>query len=96
MHKIIPAVLGIASAFFLLSALSLVEAEQHGEARVLVQERCTACHNLNRVKRKIGNYDSRAWDEYVVRMQKKGARVNDSERDIIVEFLSALESGKDL
>ncbi|HDR15013.1 MAG TPA: hypothetical protein ENN79_05940 [Desulfobacteraceae bacterium] len=89
-------VLVVVLVFLLVSILSNAGAEQYGEGRALLQERCTSCHNLNRVQRKIGEYNAEAWDEYVARMQKKGARVTDSEKDVIVKFLSALESGKDL
>lgn len=96
MKKTISSVLGIVSAVFLVSILPDAGAEQYGEGRALLQERCTTCHNLNRVQRKIGKYSTEAWDEYVVRMQKKGARVTDSEKDVIVKFLSNLQSGEDL
>ena len=54
------------------------------------------CHNLTRVRSHIGKNDVQAWDHYVARMQKNGARVTDAEREVIVAFLSSLESGKDL
>lgn len=96
MRTPISSVLGIVAVGFLVSMVPDAVAEQYGEGRALLQERCTSCHNLNRVKRKIGEYNAGEWDEYVTRMQKKGARVTDSEKEIIVKFLSTLESGKDL
>ena len=61
-----------------------------------MQDRCTVCHNLQRVRQKIGEYDAGAWNYYVTRMQENGARVTDSEKASIVEFLVLLESGGDL
>jgi len=89
-------VLGLVSVVFLVSMLPDAASEPYGEGRALLQERCTSCHNLNRVKRKIGEYSVGQWDEYVTRMQQKGARVTDSEKETIVKFLFSLESGKDL
>lgn len=96
MIKTFSAVVLLVAAFMVVSVCSTAGAYEYPEARALVQESCTACHNLKRVQRNIGKRDARAWDEYVARMQKKGAKVTDSEREIIVSFLSSLESGKDL
>lgn len=88
----------VLSAMALLSVFSLHKAgaEEYTEARSLVQERCSTCHNLGRVERRIGEFDAEAWNDYVVRMQNLGARVSDSERETIVGFLASLESAGDL
>jgi cytochrome c2 len=96
MIKTLFSAVAVAAVLALVSFSGKTGAEEHADARALVQERCTSCHNLNRVRGKIGRQDSRAWDEYVARMQKRGARVTDPERGVIVEFLSSLESGRDL
>ena len=96
MIKIFSVVAGLAAAFMVVSVFSTVDAGEYAEGRTLVQASCTSCHNLKRVQSKIGKRDAGAWNDYVIRMQGKGAKVTDSEREIIVKFLSSLESGKDL
>lgn len=88
----------IGCAAFLVSAVFLTPngAEGSAEGRQLVQNRCTVCHNLTRVRDHITKNDRNAWHAYVSRMQKHGARVTDAEKEVIVNFLSSLKSGKEL
>ncbi|MEJ5347741.1 MAG: hypothetical protein WHS46_03520 [Desulfosoma sp.] len=81
-----------------VSSLFLVPKAVEGspEGRQLVQSRCTVCHNLTRVRDHIPKNDRNTWHAYVTRMQKHGARVSDAEKEVIVDFLSSLKSGKDL
>jgi len=90
------ATVGCAALF--VSAVLLVPKGVQGspEGRQLVQERCTVCHNLTRVRNHITKNDRKAWNDYVTRMQKHGARVSDAEKEVIVNFLSSLKSGKEL
>jgi len=94
--KAVSSAIGFASFLWLVSTFSAIEAQGTPEGRSLVQERCAMCHNLTRVRRHIVKNDAKAWDAYVARMQKNGARVTDAEREVIVAFLSSLESGEDL
>jgi mono/diheme cytochrome c family protein len=96
MIKTVAVFLGLSAAFFLFTDFSRVNAGDYTEALALVQERCASCHNLTRVRQNVGKNDAQAWDDYVARMQRKGAKVTDSERADIVRFLSSLESGGDL
>ncbi|MEJ5365911.1 MAG: hypothetical protein WHS86_12465 [Desulfosoma sp.] len=96
MIKTILAVMGCAAVLGLAAVPAPVRAQGNQEARSLVQNRCTVCHNLARVKAHIGKNDRKAWDEYVSRMQKNGAQVTDAEKQAIVDYLASLKSGKDL
>jgi len=61
-----------------------VESSMDGEA--LLKARCVKCHDLRRVdKRK----DPRGWEKTVDRMIKKGTKLNDAERDALIEYLVA-------
>jgi cytochrome c2 len=87
----------LAAGLGLAASLSAVQAEgELEEGRILVQERCTVCHNLKRVRDHIVKNDAEAWDRYVARMQKKGAKVSDAQREVIVAYLASLESEEDL
>ncbi len=90
--------LTIGCSLLLVSALFLAPKGVEGspEGRQLVQNRCTVCHNLTRVRDHITKNDRNAWNAYVTRMQKHGARVSDAEKEVIVDFLASLKSGKDL
>ena len=56
------------------------------EPEKLLQSRCTACHNLNRVYKK--KEDRTGWEKIIDRMIKRGTKLNDTERMKVVEFLS--------
>lgn len=88
--------IGCAAVLGLTMFTTPAKAQGGSEARALVQNRCTVCHNLTRVREHIGRNDRKAWDDYVSRMQKNGARVTDAEKQVIVDFLASLKSGKDL
>ena len=56
-----------------------------GEA--LVQNRCTTCHNLNRVS---GERETReGWEDIVDEMIEKGAKLDGGEREAVIDYLAA-------
>jgi hypothetical protein len=55
-----------------------------GEA--LLQERCTACHTLDRVMR--AGHTALGWEQTVDRMVKRGAELNDEERTVLIDYLA--------
>ena len=56
----------------------------------LLQNKCTTCHNLNRVHKQKA--DRTGWEKIIDRMMKRGTKLNDTERMALVKFLS--EKGK--
>jgi cytochrome c5 len=52
----------------------------------LLQERCTRCHDLDRVHA-AGKSESE-WEATVERMRGKGAELTDDEAQILVEYLA--------
>ena len=52
----------------------------------LVTTACSACHNLDRIRNKVG--DSAAWTTTVTNMQKRGAVLTDQQVPVIVEYLT--------
>jgi len=56
-----------------------------GEA--LLDARCTVCHDLDRVHKKKATRDS--WGKIVGKMIKKGAVLDDAERETLLDHLAA-------
>lgn len=52
----------------------------------LLQNRCTACHNLDRVHKQ--KEDAAGWEKIIDRMIKRGTKLNETERMMLVDFLS--------
>lgn len=52
----------------------------------LVNERCTACHSLDRVYN--ANKDKAGWEKAADRMIRKGAKLNEAERQAVIDYLS--------
>jgi hypothetical protein len=55
-----------------------------GEA--LVEKQCATCHTLKRVE--AANLDRAGWERTVDLMIDKGARLNEAERKIVIDYLS--------
>ncbi len=54
-----------------------------GEA--LLEERCTECHTLDRVRQ--AEKDRAGWESTVARMVDQGARLDDAERTVLIDYL---------
>ena len=52
----------------------------------IVQERCTKCHNIDRIK--AANHDAAGWTATVARMKGKGAQLSTAEAAAVVSFLA--------
>ncbi len=62
-------------------------AEVEAPGEVLLETRCTVCHTLERVQKKKA---ARAgWEKTVDHMIKKGAKLDDAEREAVMEYLTA-------
>jgi len=55
-------------------------------AASLVETRCTECHSLATTTNAA--YDLAGWEATVARMIAKGARLNDEERALVVQYLA--------
>ncbi|KUG28508.1 hypothetical protein ASZ90_001627 [hydrocarbon metagenome] len=76
-----------------LAVLPAPSAQAQADTPALVRERCTACHNLNRVRDRIGKNSEKDWSDYIGRMQKRGARVDDAQKSVMAAYLATLASG---
>ena len=56
------------------------------DAAALLQERCTACHGLNKVT--AARYTQEQWQQTVTSMVKKGASLTADEQTILVAYLA--------
>ncbi|SMP66144.1 hypothetical protein SAMN06295888_11385 [Desulfonatronum zhilinae] len=92
------AILGLSMAgFVLIAAVAAVSPKTPSEAlgqaldgAVLVKERCTQCHDLVRVERRVGQ-DRAWWERTVERMQgKRVDLLDDAERNAVLDHLSGM------
>jgi hypothetical protein len=56
------------------------------DAEVLLEERCSTCHALDRVTRASKSADE--WEQTVSRMVDTGAELNDEEQAVLVDYLA--------
>jgi nitrous oxide reductase accessory protein NosL len=56
------------------------------DGKALVEERCTECHDLGRVERAMKAEEE--WKATVERMVGKGARLNEAEQEVVVQYLA--------
>jgi len=54
--------------------------------QALLQERCTVCHNLNRITMMHG--DTQQWKGLVDQMISRGAQLNSTEEQTLVDYLA--------
>jgi thiosulfate/3-mercaptopyruvate sulfurtransferase len=57
------------------------------EGEELVKKRCTVCHSLDRIYKT--KKDKAAWENTVDRMIRKGAQLNEAERQAVIDYLSS-------
>ena len=63
-----------------------VAAAPAGDGAALLNDRCTVCHNLDRVK--SAKKTSEQWAQTVSRMVGKGAKLNADEQKALVAYLA--------
>ena len=56
------------------------------DSEALLQQRCSSCHNLNRVTNK--SWSQQQWEQNVSDMIRRGARLNTEEKDALVKYLA--------
>jgi len=57
-----------------------------GDGAVLLEERCTVCHGLDRTT--SAQKTREQWEQTVVRMVGKGAELNEEEQEILIAYLT--------
>lgn len=83
----------LCATFALCCALVLFGVAKPGPAAEtctsLLQGRCESCHYLTRVCEKVAEKKGKwSWKRTVKNMVKQGAKLNDEERDLMVDCLS--------
>jgi len=56
------------------------------DGKTLLEERCTACHTLDRIER--ASMSAAGWGLNVREMVGKGAELNASEQEVLIQYLS--------
>jgi len=59
-----------------------------GDGRKILQASCTACHDLSEVTKFKGFYTRDDWHDIVKTMIEYGAKVKDSDVDVLVDYLT--------
>jgi hypothetical protein len=92
MHKLL---VGAACAFIAILTISVAQdlRAQENQGKVLIQNRCTKCHTLKRVKAHMNKLDAKGWSDTVKEMIGKGADLTPEEREVVVNFLSRNSPG---
>jgi mono/diheme cytochrome c family protein len=54
--------------------------------KALVEERCSVCHNLGRIK--AAQKTQEEWKATVKRMLANGAKLNQAEQEAVIEYLA--------
>jgi len=62
------------------------EVETSIDGKTLLEERCTACHTLDRVE--SASKSEAGWGVNVREMVGKGAELNASEQEVLIDYLS--------
>ena len=64
-----------------------VGATEAAPGEALVQKQCATCHTIKRID--AANLDRVGWERTVDQMIDKGARLNEAERKIVIDYLSS-------
>jgi len=76
----------LVGAFLAACGASQTPAATTPDGQTLLQERCTVCHNLNRVTSAHKTADQ--WTTTVERMVGKGAQLNAQEQQTLIDYLA--------
>ena len=63
-------------------------AANFGEGRKILDTACTTCHTLDEVKKFRGFFKKEDWQDVVTTMVKYGAKLNEAQVPILVDYLS--------
>jgi cytochrome c2 len=80
--------LSVLAVFFAIASAVLAQDVQKDQvdAKALFENKCSACHSIDRSKSK--KKTASAWADIVKRMRRRGAAVTDQEAKIIVDYLA--------
>lgn len=59
-----------------------------GDGRKILQASCTACHDLTEVTKFKGFYTRDDWRDIVKTMIEYGAKVKDTDVDVLIDYLT--------
>ena len=60
--------------------------EKVHEGKALVASRCIGCHDISRVTNAA--YDREGWEKTVERMVLSGAKLNDEQKALVIDYLT--------
>ena len=87
MRKIHTTLVPLVITIFAIILLSTSSAIAKDNCAPLLENKCTECHNLNRVCEKLGKKNKKRWVRTIKRMVKRGAKLTKSEKKEILNCL---------
>ena len=68
-----------------VAALPPLEPAQEAQAKMILEEACTSCHNLQRVEAQAQPEDG--WADIIENMRNRGSSMTDDEAKLVVQYL---------
>ena len=68
-----------------VAALPPLEPAQEAQAKMILEEACTSCHNLQRVEAQTQPEDG--WADIIENMRNRGSSMTDDEAKLVVSYL---------
>jgi len=90
MTRLTPYILILALVSGLAFAAGVRAVQAPGDARGLVQQKCTACHDTVRICAHLDRFDVGEWETTVSRMAEHGAKVDAAQQQAIVDYLAGV------
>ena len=69
------------------TGMGKASADEFLDGQKLLEQRCTVCHNLDRVYK--AKKDRSGWEKTVARMTSRGAKLDDDERGTVIDHLAS-------
>lgn len=86
------------ACIFVLVVLSIcacekTQAGQKGDPAGTVMNKCSVCHNTERICEDLGKMDRKAWEKTIKRMIGHGADVTPQDVPAVADYLAGLKPG---
>lgn len=84
---------GFMSFVLVLTVLSFAALFAADKGESLTVSKCGTCHKTDKFCKHLGTKDAAGWAKVVDGMVKKGAKINDTEKKVIADYLAKLAKG---
>jgi hypothetical protein len=84
--RIVAITILIAAALLWVNAPPIVAQDN---TEISVKMKCTYCHNAERICKSMGRKNASEWRATITRMVTKGAKIDDTQKNAMADFLVA-------